>query len=179
MPKFLWDLLLSLHPCEPWSFSLSPPCNLLLHHRHALLNLGLHCKYCRGISNNFQLYIICLSQVSLACNVEFVFCIGIAYRYFGKKPVYLSLWQWVCSFIFYGVLRSYDHKWSRQLICNILYSYLPLLHRLKQGRLGSRRGPVYFVCQNHVAKYWTFSEYKLRLVSVKDKGSCYICWQQV
>jgi len=88
--------------------------------------------------------------------------------HFQHKTIYLRFRQGVCSFLFYGVLGSKDHKWPFQFISVFAYGNLLLLHGFKQGTLYFCWRTVDLICKDKIGKDRPLLNFELFLLHAID-----------
>ena len=76
-------------------------------------------------------------------------------------------------------MRSNDEERVRNKMGLPIQRSLAFLHRLQQGGLGFRRGPVYLISQKYVGEHWPASELEVRGLNVVDVCACDVSRQQV
>ena len=96
-----------------------------------------------------------------------------------QKAVELGLGQCVGAKLVMRVLRGDDEKRGGQGTCFALDAHLLFFHRLEQGALGFRAGPVDLVGQQNLGKDRTWVEYKGLLGAFVDRHAGEITGHQI
>ena len=96
-----------------------------------------------------------------------------------QEPVELALGQGIGALVLDRVLGGDHQERVRQAVGHVVDRDLPLLHRLEQGRLGLRRGPVDLVAEHHVGEDPARPEGERPGVPVVDARARHVGGQQV
>src|SRR5262245_54468935 len=94
-------------------------------------------------------------MLPVAQNLLFIGGFRVTHAQAQHEPVQLRLGKWVRSVMLNRILGRQNHERARQRVSNALDRYMPLSHRLEQGRLRLRRGAVYLISQDDVREDWT------------------------
>ena len=79
----------------------------------------------------------------------------------------------------YRILRGDDKKGFGQWEGPSIDGYLPFAHRFEQRALGSWRGSIDFIRQQHIRKDGPFTKLKILCFTIKDVETGHITGQQV